>query len=81
MLDNSHSFGNLEDVMYITLLRKTRRHMYTIERIYVYKETKNKNKLNKVFVQYRKIVLHVSKSTVPTTSSLIVIGKKTHKKA
>jgi len=55
--------------------------MYTIERIYVYKETKNKNKLNKVFVQYRKIVLHVSKSTVPTTSSLIVIGKKTHKKA
>jgi hypothetical protein len=47
VLDNSHSFGNLEDVMHITLFRKTRRHVDTIERFYVYKETKNKNKLKK----------------------------------
>jgi len=55
VLDNSHSFGNLEDVMHITLFRKTRRHVDTIERFYVYKETKNKNKLNKHFGQYKKL--------------------------
>ena len=80
MLDNSHSFGQLENVMYIILLRKTRRHVNTIERFYAYKGTKNKNKQN--FQTIQKIGLCVSESTVPTISNLIVIvKKKAHKKA
>ena len=63
VLDNSHSFGQLEDVMYIILIRKTRRHLNTIERFYVYQETKNENKLSKIFRQYKKIVLRLSEST------------------
>jgi hypothetical protein len=78
VLDNSHSFGQLEDVMYIILIRKTRRHVNTIERFYVYQETKNENKLSKIFRQYKKIVLRLSEST--TSRLIIIIKKKTHKK-
>jgi len=68
--------------MYTILLRKTRRHVNTIERFYVYKETKNKNKWNKIFGQYKNIVFRVSASIVPATSSrIVIVKKKTHKKA
>jgi len=41
--------------MYIILIRKTRRHVNTIERFYVYQEAKNENKLSKIFRQYKKL--------------------------
>jgi len=55
VLDILHSFGQLEDVTYIILLRKTRRHVNTLVRFYVYKEVKNENKLIKIFGQYKKL--------------------------
>jgi hypothetical protein len=46
LLENKHSFGPMEDIMDIVHITNKGKMMDTLERYYIYKETKSNNQIN-----------------------------------
>jgi endo-alpha-1,4-polygalactosaminidase (GH114 family) len=46
LLDNNHSIGPIENIMGIIQTAKKGRYMDTVEKFYIFKETKNNNQIN-----------------------------------
>jgi hypothetical protein len=46
LLENKHSFGLMEDIMSIVHITNKGKMMDTLERYYIYKETKSNNQIN-----------------------------------
>ena len=46
LLENHHSIGHIDNIMEILYITKKGRTMDTIEKYYIYKETKNENQIN-----------------------------------
>jgi len=46
LLENKHSIGHTEDIMKVLYITNKGRLMDTIEKFYIYKETKHSNQIN-----------------------------------
>jgi len=78
LLENRHSIGHIDDIMEILYINNKGRLMDTIDKYYIYKETKNGNQINdKKTVNQNKIcdaVIQVETGRSPTRNTYATVN-------